>query len=280
MAARFFLRPVCTCHAWDDFPLTRIGCRFQACSNRDSWCRACSDLSCTRRSTIRRCSRVCTFLQFAPSQRRETNCSRAPQVKEHKPIYDDDWLLPPSTTKPATQRAPTSSPRPTDRLASQVARARLFLHKYAAKTEDATNNALDKSFDLEKNFTSTVASLAPPKNSQEQLVPGLIYTLVSAMGSSILVRNRNILLRASVPLAVGIGAGYYFIPVTMGNVSELVWKYEKKYPVLADTHLRVRDRVTTFVQTGLAHTKMSVGMIEDKVTDARENVESWVSKGK
>lgn len=81
------------------------------------------------------------------------------------------------------------------------------------------------------------------------------------------------------PLTVGIGAGWYFIPVTMGNVSELVWKYEKRFPVVADTHLRVKERVGTFVETGIAHSKMSLGMVEDKVGEARGKVEGWVSKG-
>jgi organizing structure protein 2 len=202
------------------------------------------------------------------------------QLSARKPIYDDGFLEPPPPTSSAPSPPKSSAPTPTDRLTSQVARARLFLHKYAAKTEDAANDALTKSFDLEKSFTSTVASLAPPKTANEQLVPGLIYVLVSAMGSSILVRNRNILLRASVPFAVGIGAGYYFIPITMRNVGDLVWKYESKYPVLADTHTRVKDRVTRFVETGIAHTKMSVGIVEDKVGEVRENVENWVSKGK
>jgi organizing structure protein 2 len=197
-----------------------------------------------------------------------------------KPIYDDSVLdLPPPTFSTPSERK-SSSPTPTDRLTEQIARARLFLHKYAAKTEDAANDALSKSFDLEKSFTSTIASLAPPKESNEKLVPGLIYVLVSAMGTSILVRNRNVLLRASVPFAVGIGAGYYFIPITMRNVGDLVWKYESKYPAVADTHIRVKDRVTRFVETGIAHTKMSVGMVEDKVGEARESVENWVSKGK
>jgi len=110
-------------------------------------------------------------------------------------------------------------------------------------------------------------------------MPGLLYVLVSAMGSSILVRNRNILLRASVPVAVGIGAGWYFIPITMRNVGDLVWKYEEKFPVVADTHLRVKERVTRFVETGVAHSKMGVGIVEEKVGEAREGVEKWVSKG-
>ncbi|KIW02857.1 uncharacterized protein PV09_05911 [Verruconis gallopava] len=206
----------------------------------------------------------------------ETSQDDAPvPPKVRKPIYDDEVV-----DLPSPSESKSSSPTPTERLTAQVARARLFLHKYAAKTEDAANDALAKSFDLERSFTSTVASLAPPKESNEKLMPGLIYVLVSAMGSSIFVRNRNILLRASAPLAVGIGAGYYFIPITMGNVGELAWKYESKYPALADTHLRVKERITRFVQTGIAHSKMTVGMVEDKVGEARESVENWVSKGK
>jgi len=104
--------------------------------------------------------------------------------------------------------------------------------------------------------------------------------LVAAMGSSILVRNRNILLRATVPLAVGIAAGWYVIPITMRNVGDLMWTYEEKFPVVADTHLRIRDRVSKFVETGVAHSKMSAGMLEDKVGEAREKVEEWVRKGK
>jgi organizing structure protein 2 len=111
-------------------------------------------------------------------------------------------------------------------------------------------------------------------------MPGGLYVLVAAMGSSILVRNRNIFLRATFPLAVGVAAGWYILPVTMGNVSELVWRYEKKFPVVADTHLRVKERVTRFIETGVAHSQMGVGMLEDKIGAVREKTEDWVKKGK
>jgi len=65
----------------------------------------------------------------------------------------------------------------------------------------------------------------------------------------------------------------------MRNVGDLVWRYEERFPVVADTHLRVKERVGMFVETGIAHSKMSVGMVEDKVGEAREKVEGWVSKG-
>jgi organizing structure protein 2 len=137
-----------------------------------------------------------------------------------------------------------------------------------------------KAFNLEHSFTSTVASLAPPKESGEKLIPGGIYVLIAAMGSSILVRNRNILLRASFPVAVGIGAGWALIPLTMRNVGDLAWTYEERFPVVADTHLRIKESVTRFVQTGVAHSKMGVGMVEDKLGEAREKVDDWVKKGR
>jgi len=111
-------------------------------------------------------------------------------------------------------------------------------------------------------------------------MPGVLYVLVGAMGSSIFVRNRNILLRFSVPLAVGVGMGYAVIPITMGNVGDLIWSYEKKFPALADLHARTSDSVTHFVQTGIAHSKMGVAMLEEKITDARTSIENWVKKGR
>ncbi|KAE9961896.1 hypothetical protein BLS_001180 [Venturia inaequalis] len=199
-------------------------------------------------------------------------------IASKKSIYDDSYSSPSDTT-PFTPE-PTRGRTPTDRLAEQVANSRLFLHKYAASTEDATNNLLTKAFNLEHSFTSTIVGLAPPKTSGERVMPGGLYVLVAAMGSSILVRNRNILLRSTFPLAVGVAAGWYVIPVTMGNIGDLAWRYEKKFPVVADTHLRVKESVSTFIQTGIAHSKMSVGMLEDKIGEVRGKTEDWVKKGK
>ncbi|KAF2086217.1 hypothetical protein K490DRAFT_44577 [Saccharata proteae CBS 121410] len=201
-----------------------------------------------------------------------------------KPIYDD--MTPTAPTEVVAAPAPTapstkpSSPTPTDRLAEQISHARLALHSYAASTEDALNGFLTSALRLENNFTSTIASLAPPPSSGEKIMPGAIYVLVAAMAGSIVTRNRNILLRATAPVAVGIGASYAVLPLTTRNVGDLVWKYEQKYPVLADNHLRARERVTRFVETGKAHSQMSVAMLEQKVGGVRETVEEWVRKGR
>ncbi|PSK54072.1 hypothetical protein B9Z65_7878 [Elsinoe australis] len=207
-----------------------------------------------------------------------------------KPIYDvplDARATPQdvhdtsvATESPVPPQPAPSKPTPTDRLAQQVKETRLFLHKYAVKTEDGINNTMTRFLQLESDFTSTIASLAPPKGSNERVLPGAVYVLVAAMAGSIVTRNRNILLRATVPVAAGITTSHYALPITTRNVGDLIWKYEEKYPVIRDNHLRARESITHFVQTGIAHSKMGVAMAEEKVSDAREKVEDWVKKGK
>ena len=206
----------------------------------------------------------------------------ADNVQIHrKPIYDEPPdNLPPNHTSSSSIPSEPAKPTPTDRLAEQIRHARLYLHGHAASLEDHTNGLLSRAFSLEHSFTSTVASLAPPKSSNERLMPGAIYVLIAAMGSSILVRNRNFLVRWTVPFAVGIGTAWAVIPITSRNVGDLVWKYEERFPVVADTHTRVSEGVKNFVQTGVAHSKMGAAMLEGKVGDVRKSIEDWVSKGK
>jgi organizing structure protein 2 len=156
----------------------------------------------------------------------------------------------------------------------------MALYKQAIKAEDAVNNALTSTLKLEHSFTSTVKSLAPPKESAEKVLPGGLYVLVATMAGSIITRNRNILLRASIPAAIGLGTAYAVLPLTMKNVGDLAWTYEERFPVVADTHIRIKERVQRFVETGKAHSSMGLGMLQDKVADARGNVEDWVKKGR
>jgi len=178
------------------------------------------------------------------------------------------------------QSALFGSPSPTDRLAAQIRLGRLFLYRQACAAEDGVNGAMSRAFDLEHSFTSTLASLAPPRQSGEKLMPGLIYTLVAGMAGSIVARNRNLLVRASLPLAFGLGAAWTVIPITMANVGELVWKYEQKVPALADTHLRTRQGIEQGVYMAKVHSELAQRKLEEAVGQAREAVEGWVRKGK
>ncbi len=171
-------------------------------------------------------------------------------------------------------------PTPTDQLAVQIGKARLALYRYAVAAEDKVNDTMDRAFDLEQSFTTTLASLAPARTSGEKLMPGAIYVLVAAMAGSIVTRNRNVLLRAAVPLAFGVGAGWAVLPVTMRNVGDLAWRYEQRVPVVRDTHLQIREGLEKGASFAKVHARLGVRFVDDKVTDAREIVEGWVKQGK
>ncbi|KAI9166946.1 MICOS subunit MIC26 [Paramyrothecium foliicola] len=225
-------------------------------------------------------------IAFAPA----TVLAEAPaDLKQRKPIYDDVDVTSPNAALPPAPKpiveAPVEEhkprgPTPTDRLAGQIGKARLFLHKYAALAEDKVNDTVDSAFHLEQSFTNTIASLAPPRESGEKLMPGAIYVLVAAMAGSIITRNRNILLRATVPLAVGIGAGWVVLPITMQNTADLAWKYEQRFPVIAESHVRLREGIQNSLRFAKVHGDLGVRMVDEKVTSVREGLEDWVSQGK
>ena len=132
----------------------------------------------------------------------------------------------------------------------------------------------------ESRFTSTVASLAPARESGERLLPGSVYVLVAAMAGSIVSRNRGVLLRASTPLAFGTVAAYSLLPVTMRNVGDLVWEYEKRVPAVAEQHIRVRAAAEESWARALAHSGYGRDWMESKIGSGRETVHDWLKKGR
>ncbi|OIW35075.1 hypothetical protein CONLIGDRAFT_710316 [Coniochaeta ligniaria NRRL 30616] len=226
-----------------------------------------------------------------------------------KPIYDD-YDAPPTTAtipdlaKPASPQQTTSttsaitamitgnsttpssvpshprSPTPTDRLAAQIRQARLWLYARAASTESSLDALLTRVFDAEASASRTLSSLAPPPESGERLMPGAVYVLVSSMAGSIFARNRNVLLRVASPLGFGVAAAWTLLPVTMGNVSGLLWEYERKFPAVAEAHVKTREGLQKGVSFARVHARIGVQRVEETVRDAREAVEGWVRKGK
>ncbi|KAE8147324.1 apolipo protein O-domain-containing protein [Aspergillus avenaceus] len=209
----------------------------------------------------------------------------AEEPKNRKPIYDDFPVDIPEPTKtlpspPKLSTPPSSSsPTPTDILTAQVRQARLFLYENSLAAENCFNDFLSRALHIENAFTNTVASLAPSPESGEQLTPGGVYVVVSAMAGSIVSRNRGILLRTASPLAFGTAAAWTLLPVTMRNISDLVWEYEKKVPAVAEQHLYLRERAEHIWSTGIAHSGMARAMMEEKIGETRKKLEELVSKG-
>jgi organizing structure protein 2 len=155
----------------------------------------------------------------------------------------------------------------------------MFIQAHVAAAEGKVNQIMDSALHLENSFTSTIASLAPSRESGEKLMPGALYVLVAAMAGSIVTRNRNILLRGAVPLAVGVGAGWVVIPVTMRNVSDLLWTYEKRFPAIAEGHLRTKHSIQRAWEMTRVHTQHAAAIVDEKVAQGRDAVEGWVKKG-
>lgn len=199
---------------------------------------------------------------------------------KRKPIYDDSPEIPePAPKLPSPVPEQSSSPTPTDILTAQVRQARLFLYSQSLAAENGFNAFLSRALNIENAFTNTVASLAPSADSGERLLPGGVYVVVSAMAGSIVSRNRGVLLRTASPLAFGTVAAWSLLPVTMRNVSDLVWEYEKQVPAVAEQHLAIREKAEQMWHTGVAHSGMARQMMEDKIGDARKKLEEVVSRG-
>jgi MICOS complex subunit MIC26 len=161
-----------------------------------------------------------------------------------------------------------------------VKHARLFLYRQTSSAEQSFNSFLTWAFRKETNFSNTIAGLAPKPESGEQLLPGVIYVLVATLTGSIISRNRGILLRTATPLAVGIATGWYLIPVTMRNTSDLMWEYEKKVPAIATTHQQISEIVQEAWVKTRRYTQGAAEWADEKATEARKNVEAAVRKGK
>ncbi|KAJ5125973.1 hypothetical protein N7448_005284 [Penicillium atrosanguineum] len=223
----------------------------------------------------------------------------AEEPSQRKPIYDDIPSDIPELSKPTPAAVPEpetptpqtqtlslaplqtkpSSPTPTDILTAQIRQARLFLYSNSLAAENGFNDFLSRALHIENAFTNTIASLAPSPESGERLTPGGIYVVVAAMAGSIVSRNRGVFLRTLSPLAFGTVAAWTLLPVTMRNVSDLTWEYEKRFPAVANQHLAVRERAEHIWYTGIAHSGMGRQMMEDKIGEARKKLEQLVSKG-
>lgn len=197
-----------------------------------------------------------------------------------KPIYDDLTLVrDPPKSKPSPKATTTPHhPTPTDRLAKYIGHGRKFIYAHSVLAEDRINAFMSSVLRQERAFTQTIASLAPPPETHERIMPGALYVLVAAMGGSIISRNRNILLRASVPFAAGIGAAWYVLPHTTRNVADLVWTYEEKAPVVAINHLRLRGAIEESWKQAKIRGEATKRWSDERVRASREAIEGWVRK--
>src|SRR5437588_1176085 len=95
-----------------------------------------------------------------------------PQTSSHTTTPSSADTKPQSlvTATPTTTPGPTDegiTPTPTDRLAAEIRKARLFLHAHTVLLQKHIDLAFSKYLSYEHSITSTISSLAPPKSSEE-----------------------------------------------------------------------------------------------------------------
>ncbi|RPB29100.1 hypothetical protein L211DRAFT_832974 [Terfezia boudieri ATCC MYA-4762] len=195
-------------------------------------------------------------------------------ISRKRSIYDDM----PVQAPPAPSKPESVQPTPTDRLASQICTARLYINENYSHLQQSLNLSLNHYLHLEHSVTDTLASLKPPRESGEQVLPGLVYTAVAAMSGSILTRRRAWPIRILTPVVVATGAAWWFIPITMRNISGLAWEWEKKVPAVAEKHLEVRGKVEEGIMEVRNAVEVSRKKVDEGVREAREVVEGWVKK--
>lgn len=216
--------------------------------------------------------------QSKSSGRKSIYSDIPPGPLPHHQAATHSTIDPPQIHQPTTLR-----PTPTDHLASYIRLARLHTHNYATVLETQINALLSTILSHERSLASTLTSLRPPPEiaHNEDLLPGTIYTLVATLSGTILSRNRTILLRSTLPLALGVGTAWIVLPHTMRNVSQLVWEWEvERVPGVAENHMRVRGAVEEGLRWGEERGRMVKGWLVERdggvVGRAREGVEGWV----
>ena len=66
----------------------------------------------------------------------------------------------------------------------------------------------------------------------------------------------------------------------MANVGNLCWEYEKKVPLVADTHLQIRSVAMDAWRQARRQGVLAVEKADEATVKGREAVEGWVERGK
>jgi organizing structure protein 2 len=184
-------------------------------------------------------------------------------LSDQKSIYDDDnsssELAPlPGSTKPVERSANHKDDeiipgiknqtvdgvkvKTSEVLEKNVSTARKWLVEQSKEVQDQLDAGLQKYLHVERRVSSTVADL---KSEHEDMLPGSIYVLISALSGSIFARRRNVLVRFAAPVVFGVAAFKYFLPHTFTNTAGFIWRLEQRSPAIADTHLKVQSQINS-----------------------------------
>ncbi|QPG76574.1 hypothetical protein FOA43_003965 [Brettanomyces nanus] len=131
-------------------------------------------------------------------------------------------------------------------LQKQFKRLRLWTDEYLEAVRRCYIEKSDAYFRKERQVTDTITSL---HDKTELLWPNSIYILTGFMTGLVLTRKRNILLRATVPLACGLVAFSAFMPATFNKTASwLSGVEEHKLPDVYRKQAKIIEKTEDLVQ--------------------------------
>ncbi|KAH7882718.1 apolipo protein O-domain-containing protein [Phlebopus sp. FC_14] len=148
----------------------------------------------------------------------------------------------------------TSSP-----LELRIGQVRRELSGYYNGARTQVQGVVDQWINIEGMVESRIKSFRDPT---EPLNPGLLYTGVSALTASILVRSRSLPARFLLPPLSFLGAFVYFLPRTAGRVGDWAEELEGRYV----------PRVGEVRRTSIAHSGMALAMLREKTKEGKDSL--------
>ncbi|KAH0834195.1 hypothetical protein J3R83DRAFT_11507 [Lanmaoa asiatica] len=144
-------------------------------------------------------------------------------------------------------------------LELRIGQVRREVCGYYSGARTQVQGVIDRWIHIEETVESRLKSFRDPA---EPLNPGLLYTGISTLTASVVVRSRSLPVRFLFPPISFIGAFAYFLPRTAGRVGGWVEDLEGKYA----------PRVGEIRRTSVAHTSMALGMLGEKYREGKEGV--------
>ncbi|KAF9219890.1 hypothetical protein BS17DRAFT_371352 [Gyrodon lividus] len=142
-------------------------------------------------------------------------------------------------------------------LELRIGQVRRELCGYCSGARAQVQGIIDRWIHVEGMVESRIKSFRDPS---EPLNPGLLYTGVSALTASVLVRSRSLPTRFLLPPLSLLGAFAYFLPRTADRVGDWVEELEGTYA----------PRAGEIRRTGVAHTSMAWAMLGDRFREGKQ----------
>ncbi|OJA18202.1 hypothetical protein AZE42_08882 [Rhizopogon vesiculosus] len=148
-------------------------------------------------------------------------------------------------------------------LEKRIGMVRREITGYYTGVHSQAQGIIDRWINIEEKVESRIKSFRDPT---EPLNPGLLYTGISALTTSVITRSRGLPTRILLPPAALAGAFLYFLPRTTSRVGSYAEELEDRYV----------PRFGEIRRTSIAHSSIALERAKEGVAAGRESVNEGV----